>query len=1452
MMDDFILEDLNINENIIDVNVVSYTQKKSIDDILKELVIKKTDYTPSLVEFIKSYSDKKANIYDKNKNEKYLPFWIIPVVNNKFIFGNSDSKNEKHRELIIELIQSIGQPDYNDKMANLTNFFMSIETEQGAINIKSKNDNSYINFSRDALGYIKNKLTLISPYRIHSSIYLLKYFYTELIQAKINRTGFHKDNLFYICNDDIENREFINIYPNNYNVEKYLKIPLTSSYLKSRFLSKSINKCSKAPRKLEKFIKDICFIDKNNIDDYLNTLIKNLFKGTKYVKNYYDILKIYRYFDLNTKSKTVYNNKIVNMLLNIKPNKQNYYTDLIFIPDNESFIYNETWEKIKHLYNNLDFTENIHYTLFNSNDKGNYYYAYTQVEYDENELNFIINKILNYIEVLKKDIINIDNINELQDNIEFKNAMLTNTRLIFYNDQLYIVESNGAIDLFDNYKTKLSIHKLNIYLDHLQKLKKTNNEYLIDIESAEKKLIINNLINSKFKQYRINETTIGIMPFSELLCYIRSNDKYRNIKYLNKLFYIDINDRCILYETGEDLWCKHELYNQDEFIINENDILKCKYCGTIFENKIDKMTGFIGGRPNLIQSGELNSDQNYLSLIINQIFLSFKKVQDEYKIKLRNLLDIYYIEFNKIYSLLSQHSVNNVELLKKINITYFERAGKAFNIYKQKNPNDKLKFEFSDLENTDNYIKHEKISLFFAMQYFYIFNDIITTMIAIYEIIMNSRTSKNTASNWSSFWLISFLNLDKKYNYKYFEERYYIPLNKDEIKLKYNNLFKNASSNLLNMNININNLYKIGNLKYNNYYLNNLIREDINPNYKEFINYSIIGNNLINYDKNIVEYSIKIMQTKLLKLNYNNDNSEYYITPSNVINYDSLSYNDRNLNWYVEPSLCITGLYITENNLLYSNYDFKKDIKNLRNINNKTILLTYLDHLNQLANININNTNFKKEPEILLDNNKYTNYIRYNINKPIKQSLNHTILLKELNMNNMTMNNFKKLYNTNINPEKITKKDAKNIISNVYLYKYIQNIVSYFNNIKINDFKNNQVIAFGDFINNVNNNKKLKKRKNELNDMFIKNKHFYKSIEINNNNNIQVGYEIKYKTNYTENVDNNVAQVLKLIGLERKIDKNISINKLNKDENSILKQFNFENIKNNIYKSWYYQFAYLAGTIINSKIKTNTPSDISLFQKGYYISDLYKYNTTFNNLNIANLNLRYKYIFQYKFKELKRLFNHFKEKDFNYNVQYDNIYYFINTLYKNALLCELHTFIISICGVSLYDGGYEDISGKLYMNNKENVDKINSLYKVLFEHFNLTLNSLEPLYVEYEHQSEEYKNKKYGKNKNKNDIFIRTGYDEEEEEELEELEEILDNEAEKSGINEEDIMDEEADDFFVENALIDEDINENEEDEMYNNIEELVINENNELDNIQPLIDDIIEIDLSVDEDVVL
>ena len=158
------------------------------------------------------------------------------------------------------------------------------------------------------------------------------------------------------------------------------------------------------------------------------------------------------------------------------------------------------------------------------------------------------------------------------------------------------------------------------------------------------------------------------------------------------MFYIDINDRCILYETGEDLWCKHELYNQDEFIINENDILKCKYCGTIFENKIDKMTGFIGGRPNLIQSGELNSDQNYLSLIINQIFLSFKKVQDEYKIKLRNLLDIYYIEFNKIYSLLSQHSVNNVELLKKINITYFERAGKAFNIYKQKNPNDKLKF----------------------------------------------------------------------------------------------------------------------------------------------------------------------------------------------------------------------------------------------------------------------------------------------------------------------------------------------------------------------------------------------------------------------------------------------------------------------------------------------------------------------------------------------------------------------------------------------------------------------------------------------------------------------------------------------------------------------------------------------------------------------------------------
>lgn len=1385
-MDDYVFEELDITEDIIDVKLISYYKLKTIEDILKEFIDKPNKILYNLF-------DKYKEIKKLGENDIILPRWIIPVVTTNIVYGFPENKLEKTVALIKELNNTIGLLDYKDKMNKLTNCYFSTERGKNIVNIRKSLSDNYSEYSRDALTKVEGNFSYLSSYRIHSSEYNLKYIYSEFVDIKINKTAFFQDTNFYLHNEDILEREYIKTYINNYNVNSYLKIPVNAQYLrKNHFMKKTLNSCEGHQVKPN----NNCLIKYNELKTYLKNFIKYIYsRAKKYnIKSYRGIYKLFKYLDLDITLKS----NIVNKLLNGKATE--YYEPMLFFPPEYYVQYNEIWDTIRHLYNNINYSDTIFYYLYNSNDGGNLYLTVNQENHDIIQINNKINKLNNMRENILAQEIPPLSVNEMN---------MKNEKLKVINDQLYIYENN-KLELYNNYIKNEKNKLIDNTIKYLENLK--SGHYTLNKDVAYNKLIINNDINKMVKQIRLNIDAAVYRP-TEMFCFVRNNIKYRNIRYLSKLFYINEQDKCILIETGEELWCKHEIYNIEDCLYLDNDIKKCKYCETVFEEKINAKSGFINGKPNLIQSGSLNYETNILSIIINVLINNFfKRMNEEYKNKILVLLDDYYGEYDKINSILKNNRIKESELVKKINISYIQRAVQAFKTYRENNrENTKVAFDFH-INNTENYINTDIINKHYALQYFYIFNDLTTKIIAIYELITNIRV-KSLASNWKSYWNIGFLELDKKYNYDFFYNIYYTPLDKELIKEKYSNLFyvyNSLKTKIIKKNIDKNNLVNEI-INQNRFVFKGLTEaEIISP---EFKSYAIALDNLITYDIKVDEISTYVDSMPLYKINFDKKLNECYIVKSTVNEYDNLLFTEKNNISFIEPSLCITGMLINNNSMIYDNYEYNKFLENKNSL--------YNAKFNELE-ANIKTFLITKEipakPEMTdINNEKNKTKIIHNLKK--QNLMNYYYVLPNENKATIIPNGFfPPLYKNKIN---LDKKNVKDLLKNIYNNQNLEKNIAYFNNIyiKIDDKKYTKVIKFGDFLNEISQSKLLKKKKNELNNVFIKNKYNYKSIPINKTS----SYENSYSFNYSANIKDDLNQISKLLNLPISDGKVVSLSELNKNDNVIVKQYNYNNYYNMLYKSWYNTFVYLASFINNNRIKTQSNIDLLLFKKNTLLFKLYETNMNFNK----NPKLKYNYVFNYSFDELTVIFNYYKNNSKLYSdesVEYnENIYTFITKLYKNALIIEMYEYIIGLCGLSIDSGAYLDIS-TIYVNNKITIDTIVNLYTILFRHFYNIINFAQPLNADINHFIDELYQKQYKNTKNKynNDIgFVIDDGDDDE----------IDNEF-ISTIDESYIENPEEEN---EDILIDEDNDENEEAldiinneiifEKENEILELVVNE---------------------------
>jgi hypothetical protein len=1405
MDNDFVLTDLEITDNIEELNITTYYVIKPLNEILADLSMNEKS-NDNLINFCINYRENA--ISKMGKNEIILPRWIIPIIETNVMKGHPELKFEQTVALVKDINKTLGLLEYKTNMNKLNRVYMPTQRLKNQINIRDKLDNKYvfIPYSRDAVTNIDGKLSMLSNFRIFSNEYELKYIYTEYMDIKINKNVYYNTQ-YFIQNTDILSREYIIAHMNNYSTVGFLKIPLRGSYLKYDYI---INKKIKECKNYKNLYKSNCIIEYNNINRYLKELFKSVFRNVNNIMNIRDIYKIIKFLDLDIKINT----KIINKLLRNKESLD-YYTPPVFI-DNFDFAQetNEKWEKIKHLYNNIDYKEDINLNLFNSNDNGQLYYAAIQEGYSTEEINRKLTELTNILKQMTGAP------EEFKDDNIIKELNINNDKLKLINNELYILHNEGSINRlikYEDYKLIERINRVKNLMTYLEDLK--TNKFRIDYEMSLIKLKINNKINSQVKQIRVNIDKAIYKP-TDLYCYVKSNRKFYNVNYLSKLFYINENDKCVLYETNEELWCKHEIYDIEDCSINVNDIIKCKYCDTTFDVKMNSGSGFTNGKPNLFHSGTIIQEQNLLSIIINVLINTFfKKLNMEYKTKIINLLDDYFIEYDKLNLLIKTYKIREYELAAKLNLKNIERAIRAFRKYKE-STKDKITFDFN-ITNSEVFVDSNFINKFYALMFFYIFNDVITKIIAIYELIMGKRI-KTLVSNWKSYWNIGFLELDSKFNYDYFYNIYYEPLDKNVIKEKYVNIFQVLKQTEF--------IKKNKDVKYteadiinkDRFVFNNLKMEDINENNYYMKNNAIALKNLINVDVELFKNVQEINSLKLGFMNFNLNKNEIYLSYLNLEDYEQELMNEKQNLVFIEPSLCITGMSIYENSLIYNNYEYMKYLKNKNNSQYK-IYNEYENNIKMILELNKTtapsegfiNYKIQETKEILYHSLKKKNLMTYSYVLPSEIVRGPSEIKMETKMESEPTINKPNLKTS------LSKDKVKNILNNIYNYKYTKNIINYLNYIDINIDKNNKlhVLKFGNFLFDILNSKLLKQKKNELNKSIVNTKYEYKSLLINKNDNIR-DYENSYKINYKNNIagDLNIIKSLTKIETTVEEEKDVSISTLQNNNNVILNKFNYDNYYNTLYKSWYNTFLYLHSIIANNKTKTASEMDLKLFKKNNYISTLHNNIIKFN----VKPKIKYSYIFEYSFEELQIIYKYYKTNYGDYNDYSDNIYIFINTLYSKAFILELYYYIINLCGLEIELDIYMDIT-TIYNNNKTVIDTINKLYKTMFEHMYSILLFAQPLDKEMTSNTDKYYLDKFKKTENNYNI----GFTEDDMEDSSNTNEydtdaLLENDFQLSN----DAPGEEEDfDIFA-----DEDMNENEEDILELNNKQIIEDENNILE----------------------
>ena len=397
------------------------------------------------------------------------------------------------------------------------------------------------------------------------------------------------------------------------------------------------------------------------------------------------------------------------------------------------------------------------------------------------------------------------------------------------------------------------------------------------------------------------------------------------------------------------------------------------------------------------------------------------------------------------------------------------------------------------------------------------------------------------------------------------------------------------------------------------------------------------------------------------------------------------------------------------------------------------------------------------------------------------------------------------------------------------------------------------ILTYSYILNNIN----IKNRKKELNNIYYKNKIEYKSYprnnNLNNNNNIN-NYENNYVFNYNNDISSDLKNVMNILNIKKNkiydlnansVEKNIKI--LNKNNNTIITNFNFDKYIFNIYKMFYLNIKYLVSFIYNEQLFKNENGN--LFKKNTFIYNLSQLNIKFNipKIKMNLIKLKYEYIFNLSYEELNKI-HEFVNKDILYRNEFlnDNLTSFINKLYSNTIICELYDLIFSLCGLYTSSETFDNIEN-IYMENKDTIININKIYSLLLKYYNNLLNTIE-YQAENERIYDIYINKEYKKLKKDNNTLIKFDEFVENSDIYNDNEDKNDNDDEDEDEDDEDNNDNDNDNINnIENIIDDEDFEENEEVFIYPNEEFNV-----ELDYLNNDINEEYNNDINVDIDNIL
>ena len=510
-----------------------------------------------------------------------------------------------------------------------------------------------------------------------------------------------------------------------------------------------------------------------------------------------------------------------------------------------------------------------------------------------------------------------------------------------------------------------------------------------------------------------------------------NNKRFRNISSSDSQNFLDVNNP--IHKTGHiniNNYFPNEKYhyekiknthlNNDNIIILRNN----SYHTNDINNKLTKVNRNIENYLDMIKHKKIEGNFDSLNIAINNFYRENMK-----KNKIKSNIQ------KKMNQLNLNNNINNIVLLKKLQLNHENQENKYFNSYENainQNNNYFDKINFSGIQQNHNY------------------ND--STYSPKNNILLNSN---NITSNYDNYYKNQREDKNKSTSNGGNKRQHY----KNSIINNYNNFINNKNKN---RNKAHSNKYKANNNKKERKIITTSII------YKN--NYNKDINNNSNYLKNII--SLSGNSVNLIKNNNraNNPNKMNINNKSNNINNQNLIINERNnLNIYYNASKLINNNIINYDKISSSS-DYLFSNQHIPNSNkvkgkNNNIENNKLKEIIKNVNNNINKN--KKENIISLTNNKIKSNIN-NITKNIK--------------NIKQMNPKEKNINKNINYKSIPNKKSNN-----NLYKKFpknNNIINKKGNQNLNKRSSSQINnKFNQHINKYNNGEYIYSDKRNINNI---------------------------------------------------------------------------------------------------------------------------------------------------------------------------------------------------------------------------------------------------------------------------------------------------------------------------------------------------------------------------------